>query len=335
MNKTKNLKVGISLFPPLVMKKGKKYIGFEIELWEEIAQSLSLNFEYKELKFKSLIPSISNNKIDIAFAGITRTEEREKIVDFSHFSLNSGLLILLSSQSKINISTFIKTIIGKSYKKTFYLAFLIFLTVFAFANVIWLLELGSGVFSSSYLNGVGEGIWWIIGTISTVGYGDFAPKTALGRLFGILVIIIGISLFGLLVAKLSSLFTLKGMQYQIKSYRDLSGKKVATKAHTTAQDELINIGAKVTTVHKIEQAYELLEKNKVEAVVFDAPAIKHFLYTQKDQKFISVGDVFSPQTYGFAFQNNSPIKESVNREILKLMESGKYDMLYKKWFGEI
>lgn len=50
-----------------------------------------------------------------------------------------------------------------------------------------------------------DGLWWAIITASTVGYGDFAPKTVLGRVTGIVLIIFGA---GFLSAFLYSLATL-------------------------------------------------------------------------------------------------------------------------------
>ncbi|MCU9612759.1 NAD-binding protein [Caldibacillus lycopersici] len=37
-----------------------------------------------------------------------------------------------------------------------------------------------------------DGIWWAIITTSTIGYGDFVPKTIIGRLVGILLVLVGV-----------------------------------------------------------------------------------------------------------------------------------------------
>jgi voltage-gated potassium channel len=50
------------------------------------------------------------------------------------------------------------------------------------------------------------GIWWAICTVSTVGYGDVAPKNAFGRVIAIPLIIAGIGFLSVLTAAIASRF---------------------------------------------------------------------------------------------------------------------------------
>jgi len=51
---------------------------------------------------------------------------------------------------------------------------------------------------------IGDGIWWAFVTITTVGYGDIFPVTALGRVIAAGVMIAGIALIGVVTATLAS-----------------------------------------------------------------------------------------------------------------------------------
>jgi voltage-gated potassium channel len=51
----------------------------------------------------------------------------------------------------------------------------------------------------------GDAMWWGVVTITTVGYGDFFPVTALGRLTGFVVMIAGVGIIGALASILASL----------------------------------------------------------------------------------------------------------------------------------
>lgn len=53
---------------------------------------------------------------------------------------------------------------------------------------------------------LGDGLWWAATTVTTVGYGDTYPTTALGRGIGVALMICGIALFGVITASLAALF---------------------------------------------------------------------------------------------------------------------------------
>jgi voltage-gated potassium channel len=50
----------------------------------------------------------------------------------------------------------------------------------------------------------GDGLWWALTTITTVGYGDKFPVTAEGRGIAVFLMLVGITLFGLVTANIAA-----------------------------------------------------------------------------------------------------------------------------------
>jgi voltage-gated potassium channel len=65
------------------------------------------------------------------------------------------------------------------------------------------------------IRSIPDGLWWAVTTITTVGYGDRFPVTAVGRAIGAGVMILGISLFGLLAASLASFLIERDMEKEL------------------------------------------------------------------------------------------------------------------------
>ncbi|MGG5413456.1 glutamine ABC transporter substrate-binding protein GlnH [Edwardsiella tarda] len=86
-------------FVPFEFKKGDKYIGFDIDLWEAIAKQLHLNYTLKPMDFSGIIPALQTHNVDLALAGISITEERKKAIDFSDGYYNSGLMVMVKSDN--------------------------------------------------------------------------------------------------------------------------------------------------------------------------------------------------------------------------------------------
>ncbi len=51
-----------------------------------------------------------------------------------------------------------------------------------------------------------DALWYVVVTISTVGYGDLAPVTNAGRVVGALIIVLGVGIFGAFTGYLANLF---------------------------------------------------------------------------------------------------------------------------------
>ena len=62
----------------------------------------------------------------------------------------------------------------------------------------------------SNIKNFGDGIWWAITTVTTVGYGDRYPTTLEGRFIAVALMIMGISLMGVITASVAAWFVKMG-----------------------------------------------------------------------------------------------------------------------------
>ena len=53
---------------------------------------------------------------------------------------------------------------------------------------------------------IGDGLWWAVQTVTTVGYGDLVPTSTAGRLVAALVMVVGIGFLTVVTAAITSTF---------------------------------------------------------------------------------------------------------------------------------
>jgi len=326
----KPLLVAIEVMAPCVMKSDEAYTGFEIELWEEISKDLEIESAYYETNMDGIFRDLIEGKAHVGFSCITITHEREERVDFSHHTLDSGLRILVLNKKEFSLIGTVKSLFSPPVMKA--LAYLgLFLIVCG--HVFWWVEKGKHLISVNYFPGIFQAFWYVMVTMTTVGYGDIVPRNWVGRVMGFVVMLIGIGLFVWAIAQLSSAITLQNLQSDITDHRDLRNKIVATVAGTTSVDTLDDLGAIVVPVKVIDEAIKKLLQHEVDAVVFDSPTILYYAHNEQAGKVAVIGNLFDLQYYGFLFPQGSKLREPVNRALLRMHETGLYHKIFNKWFG--
>lgn len=88
-------------------ENGKDVIGgFDVDIANEIANSLGVELVIQEMDFDALVAALPAGKIDLVISGMNPTEERAKVVDFSEIYYNSQHGILVRSEDVDKYKTF-------------------------------------------------------------------------------------------------------------------------------------------------------------------------------------------------------------------------------------
>lgn len=70
-------------FPPWAYAERGEYKGIAVDAMRAIAESQGLEVEFRDMPWPSLIPALSNGRIDLLVTGLNVTEERNEVLDFS------------------------------------------------------------------------------------------------------------------------------------------------------------------------------------------------------------------------------------------------------------
>ncbi len=328
------LRVYTKPLEPFVMGTGDQLKGFSVELWSEVARRLNVPFRWIEMKKVSeILDAVEMGQGDVAIAGISMTPEREAKIDFTHPFFNAGLQIMTKAGADVSFHSVVGLILNPALLQILFVGLVIMLIM---AHIIWLVERKFHPdMPMEYLPGIWEAIWWSMGTIANADYAGTTTRVVWRRLLAMFWILLSIILIAQFTASVTSLLTVQQLQGTINGVSDLPGKTIATVPNTTAARYLTDNGLPFVGVDKIEDAYRLLDQDKVDAVVYDAPVLLYHALTTGKGKTQVVGRTFQQESYGIALPTGSVLREPINEALLAIQQDGTYDALYTKWFGSI
>ncbi len=323
-SREQKLIVSTKVFKPLVYRVNGELVGFSIDFLKVLAEELGVEYELQVTEsIGELLKSVEEGVADIAIAGISITAEREEEVDFSHSYFDAGLQILVLKTSD---SSFLSAIRSLYFPLIMKVVVALFLVILVMAHLVWLAERKKNTkqFPESYVKGVWEGFWWAAVTLTTVGYGDKAPQGVAGRLLGLFWMFVGILLVSYFTASVTTQLTVSRLEGEISQPNDLVGRHVATLRGSTSEKFLEKIRARVRPFDDFEDAVAALEAGQVEALVYDAPVLIYYANHEGSSSCRLAGAIFDHQSYGIAIAHGSPLRETVNRALLRLREDGRY-----------
>ena len=110
------IKVAVSpAIPPMLFEKDGKYTGMDLEIFEGYCKSRGCTFKMTAYDWLGMLGAVTSGQADVAFSGISITDKRKEVMDFSnpYFTSTWQLIGLTNRNIKItDLSQFKKYTIG-------------------------------------------------------------------------------------------------------------------------------------------------------------------------------------------------------------------------------
>ncbi|XP_028394247.1 uncharacterized protein LOC114518459 [Dendronephthya gigantea] len=184
-------------------------------------------------------------------------------------------LIMLKSESHLDISAL--DVIGPSWP----IFALLLSLAWAVGILGWVLDhrYNPEEFPTPFIRGMFEGFWWSMVTMTTVGYGDKAPKSFLARILCIIWILAGAVLLSLFTANTTSIITASRFEKNAQTM----GKKIGVVNMKQFVEAELNLGAQLIEYTKVEEALKALNNKSIDRLLF--PHYLDLLYIMSDPNF--------------------------------------------------
>lgn len=317
--------------PPFSYVEDGADTGFSMDLLGALAKALDWDYAIdREKSFGGMLSSVENGSADLAIANISITAEREAKMDFSQPIFEAGLQIMVPADSARSPSL-VQALLSRELFIAIGLAFAILL---GGGMLMWGFERRSQPYFDRDLNEAWfPSFWWALNLVVNGGFEERMPRTAFGRVLGVILVVSSLFIVSVFTARITSVMTVDAITSSINSVNDLYGKHVATISGSTAASFLNRREIEYTSFDDLDSMLAAFKDNEVDAVVFDAPILSYFA-THDGRKIATMtGGVFLRENYGIIFPTGSPLVEDVNQALLALREDGTYDRIYRKWFG--
>ncbi len=114
-------------------------------------------------------------------------------------------------------------------------------------------------FEASPIKTVSDALWWSLATVTTVGYGDIVPATALGRIIGMFLMVVGIGVMAALISQVSAAL----VESRLQKVRRVRRSRSTIEASNIAglQEAVVRVG-ELTDAELAGLLHELIEAHR-------------------------------------------------------------------------
>jgi len=328
----RKLVVGTMVAPPLSVKTPDgQWEGYSIEIWQGVAQYLGIPFEFREYSnIGSILEAINKREIDI-IPSLPVEARYEPTMDFSQSYLKSGLSIAAPAEGfDFKLFSVVNSLFSREILEA--IGLLILISVVA-GTIVWAFERrrNSEMFGNGTVKGIGHGIWWSMVTMTTVGYGDKAPKTLGGRMVAFIWMLFSVVFIAILTANITTSLTISELRGKVRGFNDLYNVRVGSLSQSEGFYYLTKQGVAVMPFDNLQEGLTALSGKKIDAFVSNEIILKYLIKHEFPGKLQVVPGTFDEYFVSIALQDKSPLRKPINAALLQFMGTEKWAELHNRY----
>ncbi|WP_109809482.1 transporter substrate-binding domain-containing protein [Sphingosinithalassobacter portus] len=293
--------------------------GLAIDLWSQVAEENGIAYQLRETDLSGMVEGVASGDFDASVGALTITPGREAKVDFTHPYYTTGFGIAVDKAPPSWLM-----LLRNFFSWGFLQAILALSALLAVVGVLfWLAERKSNAdeFGGSTRGGIFSGFWFAAVTMTTVGYGDKAPRTAAGKAVALVWMFGAILIISTFTGMIASSLTEGRLAGSIQGPSDLASASVGSIRGSAADEWLHESGIGFAGYPDVESGLQAVADGKIDAFVYDRPLLRYLLRGDLGDTLRLVPGSFGRQDYGFALPQGSALREPINRAILQHIES--------------
>lgn len=325
------LTVAVHEAPPFASKQPDgRWTGLAVTLWRDIAQDLGLEFQLREAPLAEMVDGVAQGRFDASVGAMTVTPQREAVIDFTHPYYTTGFGIVTSRAPPSWLA-----LMGNIFTWPFLQAVLLLSAVLLGVGVLfWWAERGRNPeqFGRGW-RGVASGFWFSAVTMTTVGYGDKAPRTAAGKLIAVVWMFAAIIIISTFTGMIASSLTTNRLSGAIRNADDLGHARVGSIGDTAAQEWLDRRGIGFRPYPTLDAGLDAVAAGKIDAFVYDRPLLRYEVNQKYDERLRLIGGSFGRQDYALILPQGAKLREPVNEALLRRIGSQEWVSYVNRTLG--
>lgn len=328
----RQVKVGVYVSEPFVIKEGDTYNGMAVDLWRDIGTRLGLVSQFVEYpNYTELVKAVSENQVDAAVTNLTITESRAEVVDFTHPWFDAGLRILIHTEAGNEWGDLIGGLEDAGHLATY--AWIGIVILIATIALTLFDRRFDEHFPRRWVEGLAESFYHVVSLATS---GKSSRKNLFGwagRIWQAFWLVFGIAVVAYVTSSVTSVMTVTHISNKIANLADLQNKTVGVRTGSIAQQMLTSRSISTVTFDHLPEAVSALTNDEISAIVGDSPVLAYYAHKNPSEPIEVVGNTFSPDKYGFAFPRRSDLVKPASVAIISLQENETLNALKVKYFG--